>query len=89
MSEIETNPLAAIAAGLTFPVQAKLVGANGTTAEVLFENENDAPYPISLQLPLDFPIEWTLTGENQLTAEWTQTDASTTELLDRVQKGAN
>jgi hypothetical protein len=35
----EENPLeSALAAGLTFPIHAKIVGGNGGTAEVLVEN---------------------------------------------------
>ena len=84
-----TNPLAAaIAAGLTFPIQAKLVGANGKTAEMLFESTEES-HVVSLQLPIEFPCEWTLTGANQRTENFTQTSTDIDELFDRVRKRAN
>jgi len=71
--DTKMNPLAAaIAAGLSLPIRAMLVAANGTTTEILFESETEF-HTLSLRLPMDFPIEWTLTGPNQLTAEFLQT----------------
>jgi hypothetical protein len=85
----EDNPLrAAITAGLSFPIHAKIVGANGTTSEVLFESAEEC-HTLSMQLPLEFPWEWTLAGSNQLKTKFTQTAANTEELFGRVQKGAN
>ena len=87
--ESRGNPLrAGIVAGLSFPIQAKMVGANGTVTEFLFESAEEC-YTLSLQLPIIFPCEWTLTGANQLKTTFTQTATGTEELLDRVQKGAN
>jgi hypothetical protein len=89
MVDAEINPLAAaIAAGLTLPIHARLVSANGTKTEILFESETEF-HTLSLQLPIDFPIEWTLTGANRLTAKFLQTAGNADELLDRVQKRIN
>jgi len=89
MVDTEMKPLAAaIAAGLNLPIHAMLVGVNGTTAEILFESETEF-HTLSLQLPIDFPIEWTLTGANQLTAKFLQSAGNADELFDRIQKRAN
>ena len=89
MVDTQMNPLAAaIAAGLSLPIHAMLVGANGTTAEILFESETEF-HTLSLKLPIDFPIEWTLTGANQLTVKFLQTAGNANELFDRLQKRTN
>jgi hypothetical protein len=83
------NPLrGAVAAGLTFPIHAKIVSVNGTTTEVLFESAVEC-HTLSMQMPMNFPCEWTLTGANQLKATFTQTAKGMEEAFERVQKGVS
>jgi hypothetical protein len=90
MCEIESNPLtAAIAEGLTLPILARIVGANGTVTEILFEGPREY-HVLSFQSPIEYPFQWTLTGANEQTMRVTQTGQGAEDLSDRVrEKGVN
>ena len=88
-SMIASNPIrAAIDAGLTFPILAKIVGANGGTGEVLWE-EKASYHVISAMLPISYPFRWTLTGSNRLTLRVTQMESGAQEVHDHAERWAS
>lgn len=89
MNYSQSNPLeAALADGLTFPIYAKLVGASGGTAEVLFESVAVC-HTLLFRPPIDFPCKWMFTGSNQATSTVTQTAIEVETLFDRVRRRLN
>lgn len=89
MNHSANNPLAAaLADGLSFPIYAKVVGANGGAAEMLFESA-EISHTISLHLPIHFPCKWTLTDSNDAISTFTQTATDVEELFERAQKRLN
>jgi hypothetical protein len=90
MCEIESNPLqGAMAEGLTLPILARIVGANGTVTKILFEGPREY-HVLSFQSPIDYPFQWTLTGSNEQTIQFIQTERGAEELSVRLrERGVN